>query len=395
MYESTNMNRHRGASGPQREHSKLAFSKRKTYQTQRDVQNQDDIARQVVSFVNMEFLSMKTHAPIDYAGIKKDGTSAGQIAFWFEVKQRYEAYGKYDTLILSLHKWQTLYKQSVLTNKPAYFFARFAGDKIYKIRINKSPKDTGYDICIGGRSFRTQADGTKTRDPSDIEPIIHIPISHMRPIEEPAHESQAYLSRMNTTAHTFLKSKNMNWDNNEALAQAIKESTIQTLKMRTQTRGREQTMQEQRIASSVANTLQLKTQALKSYGNIDYAGVRIASSAMRRQRGEPEVAMWLEAKYCQQNISEISEIAIPLEKWNALYEQHHLNGQDSLLIVGFAQGSTMYIKAHKSAGQTGFDQCLDTPNNSTFFAYGQTDGLSLRIPIQAMQDISTIDSEAH
>lgn len=388
MYESENMSAIRTQDQPFGTTIKAA--KRRTYQTSNDVKNQQQIAQAIANATDTKALSMQDYSEIDYAAVGQNG----QTSFWFEIKQRYNTLGAYDTLFLSLHKWQALYKQFRKTDKSAFFFARFSDGKIYFINVNKAPKDTGYSICMGGRAYRLTKDGGRSIDPEDIEPVIHIPTNHMTPLEAFTSNNNPNLSCIKPSSHALYKSENLQWASNAKLHGAVKDSTIGILERRALERPKKQIRHEQTIAALAANTVGAKTQALKSHAKIDYALVMPSLSPIRRRHNEPDIVGWLEAKPCNLAAHQCKFIDIPIEKWNALYEQRALNKQKAYVCIQFADDATRFIEVLAALDKSGFAHVTSASQGAESIGiaqpYAPSAGGSIRIPMTFMKDISEL-----
>jgi hypothetical protein len=181
-----------------REQGKNKFGhKRPTYESQKDRDNQMEIATVVAQARGCQVQAMKAHSAVDFAAVQAvaspDGfqKSVASIRFWFEVKHRHIEYGQFATLILSLHKWMDGHSLAISTGKPFVFCVRFKNGDIYYYNVKTTPEQAGFIVAIGGRASRTMPDGTIEIDPNDIEPVVHIPMSELKLLYSPSTKETA------------------------------------------------------------------------------------------------------------------------------------------------------------------------------------------------------------
>jgi len=110
-----------------------------------------------------------TH-PIDFVGIQ-----GKRIIAWIEYKKRSFAWGDYPTVIISVRKVSSLKKFSEVAGRP-YFVVE---DKHGEMRAASLAADERFDSSaqIGGQTVTT-------RDPTDIEPVVMLPLERFRLVDE-------------------------------------------------------------------------------------------------------------------------------------------------------------------------------------------------------------------
>lgn len=112
----------------------------------------------------------KTH-PIDFIAIRD-----GRIVAWVEYKKRSFAWGDYPTVIISVRKVSSLRKFSEVAGHP-YFVVE---DKHGEMRVARLTMLERFDrhTQLGGQTVTT-------RDPTDIEPVVMLPIARFKKVDEP------------------------------------------------------------------------------------------------------------------------------------------------------------------------------------------------------------------
>jgi hypothetical protein len=111
---------------------------------------------------HVEFKKMHKKYYIDYIAFDQFGIAKAVV----EIKCRDNAKRQYNTLILSLAKWN-MGARYYDTNGLSFLVVARWTDGVFVHQY--SPKN-GYHITMGGRTDRGDA--------QDIEPVIHIPISN-------------------------------------------------------------------------------------------------------------------------------------------------------------------------------------------------------------------------
>lgn len=100
---------------------------------------------------------------VDYCAVRNRS-----IKGWVEIKCRQHSLYKYDTLMLSLGKWNFGLDLERTTGKPFFVVARFSCGAIVFARASKIDPV----IVWGGRT-------KQTRDSADLEPVVMIPVKEM------------------------------------------------------------------------------------------------------------------------------------------------------------------------------------------------------------------------
>jgi hypothetical protein len=96
----------------------------------------------------------------------------GRLAAILELKSRSHDSGKYPTVFLNVRKWFALYMGSIGLNVPAFFVVRFQ-DGVRWISLAE----------IDARQHQMGGCRKIVKSHTDIEPIIHIPVEMMKPLE--------------------------------------------------------------------------------------------------------------------------------------------------------------------------------------------------------------------
>jgi len=112
--------------------------------------------------------------PISYR-IDWFATRNGQASAVIEYKRRFVDKNQYDTIFLSLSKWNAGL-DFVLKNRLAFVFVAEWNDGVGYLPIASMESLNNYNIGFGGRT-------AQTRDSGDIEPVIHLPISEFKSLE--------------------------------------------------------------------------------------------------------------------------------------------------------------------------------------------------------------------
>ena len=103
-------------------------------------------------------------------------TRNGSATAVVEYKRRFVEKNQYDTIFLSLGKWNAG-MDFVLKNGLAFVFVAEWNDGLGYLAVNKEFDASSFQIGYGGRTVQT-------RDSGDIEPVIHLPISLFKTLEE-------------------------------------------------------------------------------------------------------------------------------------------------------------------------------------------------------------------
>lgn len=102
-------------------------------------------------------------------------TRNGAATAVVEYKRRFVEKNQYDTIFLSLGKWNAG-MDFVLKNNLAFVFVAEWNDGLGYLAVNKEFDTSSFQIGFGGRTVQT-------RDSGDIEPVIHLPISLFKTLE--------------------------------------------------------------------------------------------------------------------------------------------------------------------------------------------------------------------
>jgi len=113
--------------------------------------------------------------PISYR-IDWFATRNGQASAVIEYKRRFVERNQYDSIFLSLSKWNAGL-DFVLKNKLAFVFVAEWNDGIGYLAVPSADSIKNYQIGFGGRT-------AQTRDNGDIEPVIYLPISEFKLLED-------------------------------------------------------------------------------------------------------------------------------------------------------------------------------------------------------------------
>ncbi len=139
---------------------------RPTYETQQDSDRERLVVEAMASAWSLNPIKLPKFYKQDWALSKMDRTVKAVV----EVKCRSHPKHTYDTLILSLDKWQALAMLSERTSIKGLLGVRYT-DGIFWVVAQHQPD---WRITIGGRTDRN--------DPDDVEPVIHIPSSSLKPL---------------------------------------------------------------------------------------------------------------------------------------------------------------------------------------------------------------------
>jgi len=135
---------------------------RKLYESKEDLNRESACINHCVSKWGTDFKKLPISYRLDFMV-----TSSGQAAGWVEIKCRTHKSNQYDTVMLSLSKWNAGIDLHEKSGLPFIFVVSFK-DAVF--RYLYSVEDSSINIRWGGR---TRA----TRDIADIEPVVHIPIN--------------------------------------------------------------------------------------------------------------------------------------------------------------------------------------------------------------------------
>lgn len=136
---------------------------RPIYESAEDLKNERSVAKKIATTYGLDLKKMHMKYSIDYMAFDKSGEAVAVI----EVKRRKNKYKKYQSVILSLAKYNRGVEYDRANDLQFIFAVEFDdGCYIYEYQ----PGDL-FRIQLGGRTDRN--------DKQDIEPVIHIPINRM------------------------------------------------------------------------------------------------------------------------------------------------------------------------------------------------------------------------
>ena len=112
---------------------------------------------------------LPTTHPIDFVA-----TRGERILAWIEYKKRTFRWGDYPSVIISVRKISSLRRFASVVGKAIFVVE----DRTGELRAARIALDERFDLeaCWGGQ---TQT----TRDPTDIEPVVMLPLDRFRPID--------------------------------------------------------------------------------------------------------------------------------------------------------------------------------------------------------------------
>jgi hypothetical protein len=147
---------------------------RPRYETSEDLKNERDIADFIEKKYKLILRKMPDRYFIDFMAFRENGTPVAVI----ETKRRRHSLGKYDTIFLSLAKWNHG-RQFHHENHIPFAFIVALDDGIYKYKY-ESVDACGYD----NKSLKIKWGGRDDRgDGQDLEPMVHIPIGRLEKLE--------------------------------------------------------------------------------------------------------------------------------------------------------------------------------------------------------------------
>jgi len=148
---------------------------RKRYETPEDIAKQKEVMAFMSDCWGDKVVLLPRSYQIDCAGID-DVT--GEIDWYGEIKCRTHTSTKYEDLIISLLKFERgrtlIYAAGDRMPPEFYIIVKFED----KTMIHRYEPKHNYKVTHGGRTWQT-------RDPDDIEPIVHIPMAMFREIVRP------------------------------------------------------------------------------------------------------------------------------------------------------------------------------------------------------------------
>ena len=136
------------------------------FKTQEDEISENEIAALLGETWGCEIRSFGRFAPVDWFSVR-DGRVSGVL----ELKSRSHESTRFDTVFLNVRKWLALQLASTGMAVPAIFVVRFT-DVVLWVSLSQVP--------VVQISLKGCKEIVKSRN--DIEPIIEVPISRMRPV---------------------------------------------------------------------------------------------------------------------------------------------------------------------------------------------------------------------
>ena len=150
---------------------------RTQYETPEDEARQEVVQEKLRKYTGNEILTVPKSYHVDCCeATRYDHDLIGwwNVTGWWEIKCRDNSSSCYPTLMISLQKIMRGIEISNFTKLPF----RLAIQYTDKLMIADVDKNIPIGYKWGGRTV-------KTRDPADIEPVIHIPMSHFKEIQMP------------------------------------------------------------------------------------------------------------------------------------------------------------------------------------------------------------------
>lgn len=141
----------------------------KVFITDDDKANQEGVAEFLGRMWKCKFHSYGSLCAIDY-WVERNGAIVAHV----EIKSRSHPQDQYPTVFLNMRKWLALTLAEVSSGIPSIYVVKFT-DAIKHIRVCEV--DVKDAIKVGGTKYIVKA---KT----DIEPVICIPVSHMKSVVE-------------------------------------------------------------------------------------------------------------------------------------------------------------------------------------------------------------------
>jgi hypothetical protein len=144
----------------ERQSSNGSLLVRRTYETESTLHSESQVARRLEKAWDCSLRKLTVPYRIDFA-LEKDDL----IQAWLEVKCRNYPSHRYPTLMISVLKWETGILHAQATGLPFIIAIEFNDC----IKFYKYSNEHKVAFKWGGRT-------KTTRDQSDIEPVVHIPM---------------------------------------------------------------------------------------------------------------------------------------------------------------------------------------------------------------------------
>jgi hypothetical protein len=140
---------------------------RKMYENDLSLKDEKRIQPILESKFNVTLHKMPISYRLDWIA-----TRNGSATAIIEYKRRFVESQQYETIFLSLGKWNAGL-DFVQKNKLTFVFVAEWNDNLGYLAISPDTDISGFQIGFGGRT-------AQTRDNGDIEPVIHLPINQFK-----------------------------------------------------------------------------------------------------------------------------------------------------------------------------------------------------------------------
>lgn len=139
---------------------------RPVYQTPADQRAERETAAQLRAAWGWELSRFPALSEADWLAHK-----AGRIVAVVELKTRTHLYGRYDTYLLSAHKWVDVRALAHVWRVEPVLVIRFGNGELFWADLDVAKVVA---VQLGGRRDRG--------DPQDVEPCVHLPIDQLRKV---------------------------------------------------------------------------------------------------------------------------------------------------------------------------------------------------------------------
>lgn len=134
------------------------------WETKDDLAREKDVVDVYAKIKKCEYEKLPIQYKADYAFLRD-----GDIVALVEIRCRNVSHDQYDTIMLSLLKWNDINELAQRMGVPAMFVVRYT-DGIYTIPLRETPDA----FLMGGRAVM--------RDARDREPVVHYNVDRMRKV---------------------------------------------------------------------------------------------------------------------------------------------------------------------------------------------------------------------
>lgn len=145
---------------------------RPTYEREEHLVTERKVADAMEAMHGMRLKKTPKYYHIDYAIVDRRDRVVG----WMEVRSKNFAKNAYNDFYTSLEKYISVARMGHLTGRSAVLVS------VWTDCIQYAPVHHGnvskYNITVSGRTVNSR------NDPDDIEPVIHIPLDHFRPLSD-------------------------------------------------------------------------------------------------------------------------------------------------------------------------------------------------------------------